>query len=49
MNKESIYILDNNDTQRVNLKNLLNDKYDIIGESNDGEIAFNQILKAIMI
>ena len=43
MEKNTLYILDNNDMQRKKLLELLANEFDIVGELNDGQEGFEQI------
>ena len=43
MEKNTLYILDNNDMQRKKLLELLAKEFDIVGELNDGQEGFEQI------
>lgn len=43
MEKNSVYILDNNEEYREKLKDILKENFDILGESSDGEKALNEI------
>ena len=45
MEKKKIYIIDDNDNYRENLKNLLKENYEVVGQTNDGIIGYNFILK----
>ena len=45
MEKYKLYILDNNDVQRVKLLELLKNDYDVVGDLNDGQKGFDEICK----
>ena len=45
MEKNKLYILDNNDMQRKKLLELLANDFDIVGELNDGQEGFDEICK----
>ena len=45
MKNNKLYILDNNDIHMTKILDLLSDKYEIVGNSNDGKLGLEQIEK----